>query len=102
MTLTYWIAHCLTDSPAYSIRRKTKKEVQAALDQENIDKSSYSKPKKVVVEYESGFDLLTSCLGEGGLYEEEMNRSDADFERMGIDPETELKKFWKNENVDES
>ena len=70
MKLTYWIADCLNDSPAYSIRCRTRREVKAALADPQIDASGYSKPYKVVVEYKNALDLLNRALGEGGLFEE--------------------------------
>jgi hypothetical protein len=38
------------------------------------DSKNYSEPRRIVVEYDSGFDLMRQCLGEGGLYEETMDR----------------------------
>jgi hypothetical protein len=74
VTLVYWCAHCLTDSPAYSIREKTKKEVAEKLAAGTVDPKQYSEPRRIVVKYDSGFDLVTQCLGEGGLYEETVDR----------------------------
>jgi hypothetical protein len=74
MTLVYWVAHCLTDSPAYSIRAKTRKECYEKLHNGNVDLKNYSEPRKITVEYASGFDLVEQCLGEGGLYEETTDR----------------------------
>ena len=72
MKLTYWVANCLDDSPVYSIRRKTRKAVLEALDDENYDRSSYGKPKKVSIEYRDAFDLMDLCLsGEGRAHWEE-------------------------------
>ena len=67
MKLTYWMAECLNDSAAYSIRRKTKRAVVEALRTE-VYAGNYGKPKKVTVEYVDAFDLLGQCLGEGGGY----------------------------------
>lgn len=77
----------MDDSPAYSIRRKTKKEVQAELDSGRYDLKTQSKPFKITVEYSSGFDLLLACVGEGGLYEEAISRSNEDLRRSGISKE---------------
>jgi hypothetical protein len=51
-----------------ALPEKTKKEVVAAL-KERWDPNDYTGPKKVVVTYSDAFDLLCSCLGEGGMYE---------------------------------
>lgn len=82
--LTYWIAGCLSDSVAYSIRRKTRKEVLDELkklgavrgkngDGDPIWRTEhgnrFSMVRKVTVEYENPFDLLQQALGEGGIYE---------------------------------
>ena len=66
--ITYWIADCLNDSKAYSIRKKTRREVVAAL-KVVFRASDYGKPRKVVVEYVDTFDLIQMALGEGGLDE---------------------------------
>ena len=86
MKLTYWIAECLTDSKAYSIRAESKKEVAAKLAELGATKTTYhdepawavgqpgnrgyfGEVHKVEVEYTSGFDLLNQCLNEGGIHE---------------------------------
>lgn len=68
MKLTYWIAEIKNDSPAYNLRGKTRKAVQAELDGGNHDPSNFEAPRKVTVEYRDGFDLLTECLSEGGAW----------------------------------
>ena len=66
MKLTYWIATCMDDSQAYSIRRKTKKAVVEALESyDDKDKLSYSPPHKVQIEYKDSFELMTECMDEG-------------------------------------
>lgn len=69
MKLTYWVAECLSDSTAYSIRERTRKAVVARLNETGPNRmaGSYGKPHKVVVEYDSAFDLLVQCLSEGSI-----------------------------------
>jgi hypothetical protein len=67
MKLTYWIANCLDDSPAYSIRRRTRREVSAELAERGD--GDYGEPHKITVKYDSAFDLLKRCLGEGAIDE---------------------------------
>jgi hypothetical protein len=67
--LTYWIAQCLDDSSAYSIRRRTRREAQAAAKER--DEGRYGPLRKVVVEFENVHELVFRALGEGRLdYEE--------------------------------
>jgi len=71
MKLTYWVATCLNDHPCYSIRKKTKKEVVAEI-AAHYNPADYSEPKKVTVEYDDAFDLMSQCIdGEsyGGYWE---------------------------------
>jgi hypothetical protein len=68
MKLTYWIAECLTDSHAYSIRARTKREVVAVLASGKYRASDYGSPKKVSVEYENAFDLMDQCMSEARGY----------------------------------
>jgi hypothetical protein len=65
-TLIYWVADCMTDSHAYSIRGKTRRDVTAlrALATKVTD---YDKPRKVTVKFEDAFDLVRQALGEGGI-----------------------------------
>jgi len=69
MKLIYWVSIQETDSQCYNIRRRTKREVQAELDDrchfapESI--ADYSKPIKVEMEYIDRHDLVFQCLGEG-------------------------------------
>ena len=65
-TLTYWVAKCLDDSDAYSIRRPTRKACRAAREAQGEEK--FAEPKKVVVEYDNSMDLVQQCLGEGRAY----------------------------------
>ena len=60
MKLTYWVADYLIDSACYSIRAKTRREVIAEV-AAAYRPESYSKPRKVVVEYRDAFDLLEQC-----------------------------------------
>ena len=60
-TLTYWVAECLDDSKAYSIRAKTKKEAEA---KRNANPLAYDEPRKVSIYYKDAFDLMLVCLGE--------------------------------------
>lgn len=66
MKATYWIAECLTDSKAYNLRAKTRREVVTRL--ANTAPGDYSEPRRVTVEYLDGFDLIGACLSEGGGY----------------------------------
>ena len=69
MKLTYWIANCMDDSQAYSIRRKTKKAVVEALEAHDDEwKMSFSPPHKVTVEYKDSFELMMECMQEGSGY----------------------------------
>jgi len=67
MKLTYWKCKCLDDHDCYSIRAKTRKEAVERRDEYNPE--AFSEPYRVEIEYSSGFDLMTQCLGEGGLGE---------------------------------
>jgi len=67
MKMTYWMAECLYDSSAYNVRAKTKREVVNMV-ADNFNPDDYGEPKKVEVEYDSTFDLLLQCLGEGRGY----------------------------------
>lgn len=66
MKLIYWVADCETDSHCYSVRAKTKKECIAQVALRDTC-NTYSEPRKVVVEYKDGFDLLVNALSEGGV-----------------------------------
>lgn len=68
MKLIYWVATQDDDAACYNIRERTKREVLKRLAQINRP-GVYSKPKKVVVDYADGFDLMDQCLSEGGLSE---------------------------------
>jgi len=71
MKLIYW---CCVDedgaSSSYNIREATKKAALKERDSEGPEWAArYSEPFKVVVQYDSGLDLLKQCLGEGGIWE---------------------------------
>lgn len=66
MKLTYWIAECKNDSPAYNVRAKTRKAVRATLADGTLDPADYGDPFKVVIEYHDAFDLAEQLLSEGG------------------------------------
>tara|TARA_Y100000296_G_scaffold16120_1_gene18883 strand:- start:421 stop:852 length:432 start_codon:yes stop_codon:yes gene_type:complete len=74
MKLTYWYAQCPDDSDHYSIRTKTRKEAmqkwkEYGWDEDLKDHPYHSiedyKPRKVTIEYDSGFDLMIECLEDG-------------------------------------
>ena len=67
MKLTYWVAQCLNESDAYSMRARTRKECVAMLT-DDYNPEDYAPPKKVTIEYRDGFDLLLECSGEGRLH----------------------------------
>lgn len=69
MKLTYWYAARRDDSNCYSIRAKTKKE--AVAERERRGEEDYGEVKKIEVYYTDAFDLLTQCLGEGGIGDED-------------------------------
>lgn len=60
MKVKYWIA-VDTDQDEYSARVATKKEANAYCD--SVEEGGYEPPYPVVVEYESGMDLLQRALG---------------------------------------
>jgi hypothetical protein len=83
--LTYWIADCLDDSPVYSIRAKTKKEVVQKLQDLGLERGKggqwgkpyklsrrggraihpqFGKPRKHTIPYENVHDLVFTCLDE--------------------------------------
>ncbi len=78
MKLNYWKAKRLDDADCYSIRTKTRKEGLEAIEwcKENWSDTpspsgvDFSKPYKVEIEYDSGFDLMRRSQEEGGLYED--------------------------------
>jgi hypothetical protein len=66
MKLTYWVAKCLNDSDAYSIRTRTKKECEA---QKALAwRDDYGPVTKVTVDYSDGFDLMYMCSEESGRW----------------------------------
>ncbi len=62
-SFSYWIAECLTDSPVYNLRARTKREVVVMLAAAG---AGYGPARKVTVEYIDRFDLVGECLGESG------------------------------------
>lgn len=73
MKLTYWYCKHLTDSDAYSIRVKTKREAKQHASDYGHD--LLAPPVKVVIEYRNALDLLRQCAGEDGLYQESIATS---------------------------
>jgi len=82
--LTYWYSSSMTDSKAYNIRAKTRKECVSKRNEEagvpadypaNKDtppeSNQYSKVAKAELEYNGALDLVIECLSEGGGYWEE-------------------------------
>ena len=69
MKITYWYAPIIRDSRSYNIRAKTKKAAEEM--REKFGTEGYDTVRKNTVEYSDGFDLLTQCLGEGSVFEEE-------------------------------
>lgn len=68
MKLVYWFAKCEDDADCYSIREKTKAAAEAK--KKELGEDRFGKVKKVTVEYESGFDLMKTCMSEGRLWQE--------------------------------
>ena len=68
MKLTYWYVVNLADKNSYSIRARTRREALAerALWGKEADRR-FGPVTKCVVEYRDAFDLLSHCLGEGGV-----------------------------------
>jgi hypothetical protein len=67
MKLTYCVADALTDHPAYSIRERTRKACKERVEAQGEYANQYGEPRKIVVEYQDGFDLVRQALGEGGI-----------------------------------
>ena len=67
--LTYWVAPCLTDSRAYNIRARTRKEAKALRDDSRDGAKHFGQPQKIEIDYTDAFDLLRLCLDEGSIYE---------------------------------
>jgi hypothetical protein len=67
MTLAYWIADNLVDSPCYSIRARTREICAERKRAEGEYAKNYASPRKIVVEYRDAFDLVAKALGEGGV-----------------------------------
>ena len=71
MKLSYFCCKNLTDSAALNIRAPSKKEAKR-LRESYGSAENLTKPFRVTIEYESGFDLLFRCLSEGRLVENEI------------------------------
>lgn len=63
--LTYWIAKCEDDSDCYSLIGKTRKDVQAQLD-EHWNRERFAEPVKLTITYRDAFDLFEQVTNEGG------------------------------------
>lgn len=79
MKLTYWIADCWDDAVCYSLRAKTKKECNALREEKHQQEGryNYGPPRKVVIEYADGFDLVDQLLCEGGAEGSPTYRNDS-------------------------
>jgi len=66
MNLTYWTISRVTDSDAYSLRGKRKKEVLKKFKGlgEDSQKDYSDQIEKRTLEYTDGFNLLDECLSE--------------------------------------
>ena len=62
MKLTYWVCPYLNDSETFSIRKETKREAEAL--RKSYGTTSYGPAQKVVMHYDSGFELAQVLLGE--------------------------------------
>lgn len=67
MKLTYWVARHTSDSDAYNIRTKTRREAMDRI-ADHWNDEDYEQPVKVTIEYEDGFDLMNQCMNEGRGY----------------------------------
>lgn len=63
MKLTYWKCDHKDGIENYAIRAETKRE---ATEQRKGEEAYYEAPRKVVVEYRNGLDLLTQCKTDEG------------------------------------
>jgi hypothetical protein len=68
--LTYWVAICKNDSEHYSLRTKTLREMKKLFVSNGgiYSDGDFEKPKKVTVEFEDTFDLMSQCTCEGWGY----------------------------------
>lgn len=78
MQITYWYSQNSTGNDAHSVRQPTKKAAVAELASREPAPGEYGPLVKVVVEYQSGFDLLSYALSEGGVGEEAAATLDAE------------------------
>ena len=65
--LTYWVAPTNDAHSCYNIRAKTKREALALVDEYGSER--FGNVQKCVVYYKDAFDLATTAMGEGGLFE---------------------------------
>lgn len=63
MKLIYWQATPVSEPGYMTLRAKTKKQLLKDMESSWV---KFDKPEKVVLEYESGFELLDCCLSEKG------------------------------------
>jgi hypothetical protein len=72
--MVYWVAPQIDgDSLSYSVRERTKKAAVAAANERNLVARNAGRDEpcgpvfKVEFEYRDAFDLISRCLGEGGV-----------------------------------
>ena len=63
--LTYWVAECLTDCQSFTLIAKTKKGVQAQLDEMDFPEV-FGPIEKATIDYKDAFDLFDQATGENG------------------------------------
>jgi len=71
MKLSYFVCKNLSDSAVFNIRALSKKEAKRLREFTGCPEN-FTKPYRVNLEYENGFDLLFRCLSEGRLVENEI------------------------------
>lgn len=71
MKLSYFVCKNLHDSGVFNIRAPSKKEAKRLRELTGIPEN-FTKPYRINLEYENGFDLLFRCLSEGRLVENEI------------------------------
>jgi hypothetical protein len=60
--LVYWVADCKNDSSFYSVRAKTKREVEVL--RFRYGEVNFEEPRKHTIEYRNSFDLMEYCMSE--------------------------------------
>jgi len=65
-TLTYWIAERTDDGACYSLIGKTRKSVQAQLDERDWSHATFEPIVKKTIEYKDAFDLFDYLTSEAG------------------------------------